>query len=179
MDGPNNLSPLEDITDCGVKCVLSDWNKCDFFLYEFPKCYLASYNVTDGFDIVLESTGIASYHNLEIFDQILWNNTYQSFVSSQYDVSDWNRWIFKTTPSYSSFRKCVLLCFLDVDCDYFVFTDEFCYFGSFIYSGDAISTENPTEILTVRLKMTGNATDNSTVSYRLIRMRLLFNKQTV
>merc|ERR1712051_771595 len=96
--------------------------------------------------------------------------TYQSFGSSQV-VSDWNRWIFKTKPSYFSLPKCTLLCFLDVDCDYFVFTKEFCYFGSFNYFGDAISTENNTEIITVRLKMTGNA-DNSDVSYRLFGMRL-------
>ena len=171
MDGPNKSSPLEDITDCGVKCVLSDWNKCDFFLYEFPKCYLASYNVTNGLDIVLESNGIGTYHNLEIFNQNLRMKTYQSFGSSQV-VSDWNRWIFKTKPSYFSLPKCTLLCFLDVDCDYFVFTKEFCYFGSFNYFGDAISTENIIEIITVRLKMTGNIADNSAVSYRLSRMRL-------
>ena len=169
MDGPN-LSPLEDITDCGVKCVLSDWNKCDFFLYEFPNCYLASYNVTNGLDIVLESTGITTYHNLELLNQNLTKNIYQTFGSSQV-VSDWNRWIFKTKPSYFSLGKCVLLCFLDVDCDYFVFTKEFCYFGSFNYFGDAISTENNTEIITVRLKITGNA-DNTIVSYRLFGTRL-------
>ena len=171
MDGPNNFSPLEDITDCGVKCVLSDWNKCDFFLYEFPKCYLASYNVTNGLDIVLESTSIATYHNLELFNQNLTKNTYQSYGSSQV-VSDWNRWIFKTKPSYFTLHRCALLCFLDVDCDYFVFTKEFCYFGSFNYFGDAISTENITETITVRLKMTGNA-DNSAVFYRLFGMRLV------
>ena len=72
----------------------------------------------------------------------------------KYEVANWNKWIFEIKSSYLSFKRCALLCFLNADCDYFVFTDEFCYFGSFNYFGDGISVENATtEISTIYMKI--------------------------
>ena len=145
------LSPFENITDCGIKCILSVEN-CDFFYYEFPKCHLGSYNCTAGLDMPVPNE-FKTYHNIDHWLSEMWENKFLKFGSKKAEVGDWNKWIFKKELSYNSIKRCTFLCSMDAECEFFVL-DNFCYFGSFSYFGVPVNIENlSNEVTYVYLKV--------------------------
>ena len=93
------------------------------------------------------------------FDAALWTYKYQSFGENASDVYDWTKFIYKIDQSGMIIRRCIILCSVDATCEYFVFVDNICYFGSFDYDGEVISTNNISEVTNVYLKMAENDND--------------------
>ena len=86
-------------------------------------------------------------------------------------VKDWTKWIYKTdTLDPYTFFRCTLTCGLDEKCDYIVtINSESCYYGSFLYSGNPISTNHvPTEVK-VKFKKTSNDSDTSLIDNNFIQ----------
>ena len=60
------LQESQDLTECGVKCELHDY-QCDFFVFDSPTtCYFGLYSQVDG-DFINVPSDLTTYHKTSIF----------------------------------------------------------------------------------------------------------------